>query len=191
MKMLVLLALTGLAAVALAGMSCAPAPERYQAVAQADTPRVVPDKENFYQAGRFYFGGQPDEEMMRWFSSETVKVVINLRTDGEMEAFTEENFDEAALAGELDMTYLHFPLGGRLYSPHAVDTLAQALEKYPGRTLIHCRGGGRVNYLWIAYLVNYKGLSVDQAVALGKKMGFYFVLEDLLGYELTMRRKDR
>ena len=170
--------------------SCAPPPKEVSTAAAIDTPTAVQGKKNFFQAGRFYFAGQPDEETLQWLASEGVEVVINLRTDKEMETHTEEKFDEVALLKELGMAYLHFPIGGKAgYSPQVVDTLAQVLKEHEGKILIHCLGAGRVSYLWIAYLVRYQGLSIDQAVDIGKKIKFRFPLEDLLGYPVSIQKK--
>jgi len=88
------------------------------------------------------------------------------------------------------MAYLYFPMGGKAgYSSQVVDTLAQSLKEHGGKVLIHCLSAGRVSYLWIAYLVKYQDLTIDEAVDIGKRIKFRFPLEDLLGYPVTMQRK--
>ena len=155
-----------------------------------ETPIAVEGKENLFQAGQFYFGGQPDEEMLRWLTDDGVKTVINVRTLEEMDTHTNENFDEYTLANDLGMTYFHFPMGGNAgYSPQVVDTFAHTLETYKGKTFVHCKVGGRVSYLWMAYLIRHRGIPVDDAIDIGKKMKFRFPLEDLLGYSFSMRKK--
>lgn len=181
----------GLFVLSLAGVSCRIEKQTPTEAVAVDTPVVVQQWENLTQAGRFYFGGQPNQDMLQWLADEGVKVVINLRTDSEIETHTEKEYDEQALAEELGMIYLHFPMGGSAgYSPQVVDTLAQTLEEYPDKTFIHCAVGGRVGYLWIAYLINYKGQTIDDAVDIGRNIRYFSALEKLLGFELSMRRKN-
>ena len=190
MRKYLTIVLIGLVSLSFCCPSCAPPPKEVSTAAKIDTPTTISDRENFFQAGRFYFAGQPDEETFRWLAAEGVEAVINLRTDKEMETHTKDKFDEVALLKELGMAYLHFPMGGKVgYSPHVVDTLAQVLIEHEGNVLIHCRSAGRVSYLWIAYLVKYQGLTIDEAVDIGKRITFRFPLEDLLGYPVTMQRK--
>jgi uncharacterized protein (TIGR01244 family) len=171
-------------------ISCAPSENAGPQRAGIEMPDTVPGRKDLYQAGRFYFGGQPDEELLHWMAKDGVEVVINLRTDKEMDTHTKEKFDEVALVGELGMTYLQLPMGGTTgYTPATVDTFAQVLGEHDGKILIHCRSAGRVSYLWVAYLIRHRGFSVDEAIAIGKKIKFRFYLEDLLGYPLTMRRR--
>jgi uncharacterized protein (TIGR01244 family) len=160
--------------------------------AEIDTPRAVADKTNFFQAGSFYFGGQPDEEMFRKLADEGVTIVINLRTDDEMDAYKKENFDEVALLQDFGISYVHIPLGGKSgYSADAVDQLEKTLSEHQGKALIHCKSCGRVSFLWVAYLIKYRNYTIDDAINIGKKMNMYFPpLSELLGYELTIQKKN-
>jgi uncharacterized protein (TIGR01244 family) len=151
-----------------------------------DTPKVVPDKKDLYRGGDFYFGGQPDEALLHWLASEGVKLVINLRTDGEM-AILQANFNEIEVAKAAGMDYASIPMGGNLgFTPAMVDSLAKTLLTKNGKVFIHCAVGGRVTLLWMAYLVKYRRVALDDAVALGKRMKFTFPLEDLLGTKVFM-----
>jgi len=158
--------------------------------ASIDTPVTIEGKKNFFRAGQFFFSGQPNEETFRWLQNEGVTVVFNLRTDKEMETLTENKFDEIALLQELGIDYVHIPMGGSDgYSPQAVDSLGRTLARYSGKALIHCASAGRVSYLWTAYLVNYRGLTIDEAIEMGKKIKLYLPpLEELLGFPLTVQR---
>ena len=55
--------------------------------------------------------------------------------------------------------------------------------------MIHCRTAGRATNAWMAWLINYYDVPVDDAIDLGKQMRFKLYLEDLLGYELSYREK--
>ena len=155
-----------------------------------EIPVAVEGKEDLFHAGRFYFGGQPDEEMLRSLAREGVKVIINVRSLKEMDTHTNERFDEYELADTLGMTYFHFPMGGdEGYSPGVVDTLAHVLDIHRDKTFIHCKVSGRACYLWVAYLIRHMDVPIDVAIDIGREMKFRFVLEDLVGYSFSMRKK--
>ena len=150
-----------------------------------DTPVIVQGYEKFFQAGRFYFGGQPDDTTFKWFAGQGVKIVFNLRTDSEMKIL---KFNEDSLLKTLTIKYIRIPLSSREgYTPTSVDTLAKYLEDQKGKALIHCAVGGRVTLLWMAYLVRYRNISLDNAIKIGKKMHFTFQLENLLGKKVSMK----
>ena len=82
-------------------------------------------------------------------------------------------------------------MGGKPgYSPKMVDEFASAIENTTGKIVVHCRSAGRVSYLWAAYLVKYKGLKIDEATQIAKKIKYNFVLEKLLGYPVTIQKKE-
>jgi protein tyrosine phosphatase (PTP) superfamily phosphohydrolase (DUF442 family) len=145
---------------------------------------------NLLQLDRFYFGGQPDKALLEWLKSQDVEAVINLRSPGEMDALKAENFDEAAIVDELGMAYVTIPMGGWSgYYPRAVDDFARAVEQYQGKLFVHCRSAGRVKLLWMAYLAQYGGFTIDEALDMGEQLNYPFILEDLLGYPLTVQKK--
>jgi uncharacterized protein (TIGR01244 family) len=156
-----------------------------------DTPKVVEEQPDFYQIGNVFIGGQPDEKILKWFSEKGVTTVINNRTAPENEKQTDEKFDEQEYVEELGMKYVNIPLGGKDgYTPEAVEKFASAINESQGKILIHCTMGGRACHLWSAYLVKYKNYSVDDALLVGKQMMLSFPFEKMLGYELTMKRKE-
>jgi uncharacterized protein (TIGR01244 family) len=131
-----------------------------------------------------YVGGQPGEKALAGLAALGVTTVVNVRTPGEMADKAQVPFDEAAEVARLGMEYVTIPMGGPEYpySPEVVDRFAQVLERRPGPVLLHCRTGGRVSYLWTAYLVRYGGLDLDAALARGRAMAIGpDPLEQLLG----------
>jgi uncharacterized protein (TIGR01244 family) len=129
-------------------------------------------EKDLFRDGRVYVGGQPGEKALASLAQLGVTTVVNVRTPPEMADKTQVPFDEAAEVTRLGMEYVTIPIGGKEYpySPEAVEKLAQVLERRPGPVLLHCRSGGRVSYLWTAYLVRYGGLSLDAALARGRAM---------------------
>lgn len=113
--------------------------------------------------GRFAYAGQPDEAALERFADEGYTLVFNLRRHEEMESV---DFDEAAACERLGMRYVHVPSGwsNDEYTPDQLSAFAEAIEKQPGRVLIHCQVGWRAQHFWGAYLHRYRGLSVEDAL---------------------------
>jgi uncharacterized protein (TIGR01244 family) len=92
-----------------------------------------------------FIGGQPTEKALRELRAKGVTTIVNLRMPEEM---ARVGFDEAALAKELGMRYVHIPVSGRPenpYGPQALDTFAAAMASADGKVLLHCTTrGGRV-----------------------------------------------
>lgn len=125
-------------------------------------------------AGPVYVAGQPSEQAVRDLKAKGVKTIINLRTQREMDNRAQVPFDEAALAKELNINYVHVPLGGpdTPYTPEAVDKVADAIAKADGDVLLHCTVGWRASHMWAAYLVKHKGLSEEEAVKQASAINF-------------------
>jgi uncharacterized protein (TIGR01244 family) len=140
-------------------------PEKVQ---RADFQAVIAD------AGPAYVSGQPSEAALRDMAAKGVKTVVNLRTQREMDNRQQVPFDEAALAKELGITYVHIPLGGpdTPYTPEAVEKFSAALDKADGKVLLHCTVGWRASHMWAAYLVKYKGLSEAEAIKQATAINF-------------------
>ncbi len=142
---------------------------------------------NFFKSQDFYFAGQPSLETLKSLKEDGVNLIINLRSEAENTKHTEENYDEEALVAELGMKYVSIPMSGiDAYCPETLEKVAEAINSFEGKTLIHCAGCGRVTHVWMAYLVRHCGYTVDEAVAVGKQLRFRLYLEYLLGEEITM-----
>ena len=83
-----------LIALSLFHVSCGKSSKTPSHIVSPDIPVAIERWEDLYQAGSYYFGGQPDEEMLHWLADQEVDVVINLRTHKEMETHAKENFNE-------------------------------------------------------------------------------------------------
>lgn len=152
----------------------APGAEGPIAQAQLGSPEQVKGIEgvkNCYFDGPVCVASQPTPAALRGFANDGVTVVINLRTQKEMD---ELGFDQAALCEELGMEYVHIPLGGseRVYPPEAVDRFAALMERHDGKALIHCASGGRVTHLYVAYLIKHRGYELNDAYEVGLGLGY-------------------
>ena len=125
-------------------------------------------------AGPVYISGQPSEQAVRDLKAKGVKTIINLRTQGEVDNRKQVPFDEAAVAKEVGLNYVHVPLGGpdTPYTPEALEKVADAIAKADGDVLLHCTVGWRASHMWAAYLVKHKGLSEAEAIKQASAVNF-------------------
>lgn len=146
--------------------------------------------DNCYLDGPVCIASQPSAEALRGFADDGVTVVINLRTDKEMD---ELGYDEAALCAESGLEYVRIPLGGKDpgYKPEALERFARAMEEHDGKALIHCASGGRATHMYVAYLIQSRGYSLDDAYAVGLRLRYQpMPLEQLLDRKIGYRFVD-
>jgi uncharacterized protein (TIGR01244 family) len=112
-----------------------------------------------------FIAGQPTEAGLRELKAQGVTTIVNLRTPPEM---AKVNFDEAALAKELGMTYVYLPVRGDTlfpYAPATVTKFGEAVSQAKGRVLLHCTVAWRASHLWAAYLIETRHVEVEAALA--------------------------
>lgn len=145
---------------------------------------------NLYKAGNFYISGQPNDSIFSALKDNGLNLVINIRTPEEMEVLKKDGFDEETLLDSLSIPYINVPIGGNAgFTKEAIENINSAINANSVNIMIHCRSAGRATNAWVAWLINYQHVPVDEAIALGKKMELRFYLEDLLGYELSFDKK--
>jgi len=156
--------------IASAGLNKAPIeqPVKMDADAQGYTA-------NAFRVGQVIVAGQPTEATLEKLSKEGCTLVVNIRTPEEMNDRKRVPFDEAETLKRLNIEYVFIPLGGPNkefpYTPEATDKFAAALARHnSGPVLLHCQVGYRASHLWAAYLVRTRGMTPDDAFALGSKM---------------------
>ncbi|MDX8340565.1 sulfur transferase domain-containing protein [Draconibacterium sp. IB214405] len=167
-------------------------------LAHASTPqkKEIPKVEeldnapNLFKSDNMYFSGQPNLETFEWLKEQGVDLVINLRTEGENEDFAEEAFNEEEMVAKLKMNYVSLPVSGYDgYTPENLEKFAEAMNGKYKKVLIHCGSAGRVTYFMMAYMVEYKGYKLADAIAFGKQIKFSFPLENLLKKEIDWQLK--
>src|SRR6185436_18173874 len=105
-----------------------------------------------------FIAGQPTEKALRDLRAKGVTTIVNLRMPNEM---AQVGFDEAALAKELGMRYVHIPMSGapaNPYGPRELDTFAAAMASADGKVLLHCTIAWRASHLWAAYLIRERNI---------------------------------
>lgn len=146
---------------------------------------------NLWQSGSFYFGGQPTMETLHFLKQQGTKCIVNLRSDKENQFIKKGYFDEQKQVEHMEIDYVSIPLGNKKdYCPEAVNKLNDAILGSKGNIFIHCASGGRVNYIFMAWLVKYQGYSVQEAIETGKKLGYRIQLEEFLNKEMEFSFKD-
>jgi uncharacterized protein (TIGR01244 family) len=117
-----------------------------------------------------FIGGQPTERALRELRAKGVTTIVNLRMPEEMARI---NFDEAALAKELGIRYVHIPMNGSAanpYGPKQLDGFAQAMSSAEGKVLLHCTIAWRASHMWAAYLIRERGIPVQTAIDQTRKI---------------------
>lgn len=112
-----------------------------------------------------FVAGQPTEAGLRELKARGVTTVVNLRMPEEM---AKVGFDEAALAKELGLTYVHIPMRGTQenpYGPAELERFATTLAAAQGKVLLHCTVAWRASHLWAAYLIQHRKVPVATALA--------------------------
>jgi len=143
-----------------------------------------------YKAGDFFISGQPTDSIIATLKDQDIGLIINVRTPEEMEIVKEHGFDEKSYSDSLNIPYVNVPIGGNYgFTQTSIKEINDAIQLHDGTVMIHCRSAGRATNAWMAWLINYYELPIDNAISLGKQMQFRFYLEDLLGYELLFDKK--
>jgi len=117
-----------------------------------------------------FIAGQPTEKGLRDLRAKGVTTIVNLRMPNEM---TRVGFDEAALAKELGMRYVHIPMIGspqNPYGPKELDAFAAAMASADGKVLLHCTIAWRASHLWGAYLIRERHVPVADALSQARQI---------------------
>jgi uncharacterized protein (TIGR01244 family) len=156
-------------------------PAHAQSVVGKDKTGPVPDPVTLDTTGMFqakfvrvgddlFIGGQPTEEALRKLKAQGVTTIVNLRMPEEM---TRVEFDEAALARQLGIKYVHIPMRGSAehpYGPKQLDTFAATMASAEGKVLLHCTVAWRASHLWAAYLIRERKSPVETALSQARQI---------------------
>lgn len=157
-------------AIALAGT----APNAYtQTADQPDAAEAQPKtwdeiSEDKTHAGRITFSGQPTEDELRAFAAAGGRVVINNRTQSEMDRHP---FDEQALVESLGLIYVHTPSSSATFDGSQSSELADTLNTTTGPILMHCGSGSRSATVYGLYLIKDQGMNKNDAIDAARDLG--------------------
>ena len=97
---------------------------------KTDTVEVIKDFNNLYRYQNFYLSGQPTLESLRWFKSQGVTKIINLRSEIENKEYSESAYNEEANARELGFEYHAIPVDGtKDYTPEKLEVFLSLINK--------------------------------------------------------------
>ncbi len=114
-----------------------------------------------------YAGGQPQPEQLASASQAGVRTVINLRRPDERGTRGEQDRVE-----ELGMTYVSIPISGADdFDAQNAQALSDALEQAERPVIVHCGSGPRVGALFAMRAFYVDGLSVEEALEVGRASG--------------------
>ena len=156
-------------------------PASAQSIVGKGKTGTVPDPVNLDITGMFqdkfvsvgddmFIAGQPTEKALRELRAKGVTTIVNLRMPEEM---ARVGFDEAALAKELGMRYVHIPMRGSAenpYGPKQLDAFAAAMASADAKVLLHCTIAWRASHLWAAYLIRERNVPAATAVAQARRI---------------------
>ena len=118
-------------------------------------------------SSQYITGGQPSIKDLQELSRNDLKVVVNLRGEGEF-----GEFDEKKVVDSLGMTYISIPVSGAgEVNFENVAKFNAALKKGTDKTLVHCASGNRVGAFFALKAFKYDGKSADESLKIGKAAG--------------------
>ncbi len=142
--------------------------EPTEAVEQEEPKTWDEISEELTHAGRITFSGQPTAEELRAFAAAGGKVVINNRTQREMDRHT---FDERELVESLGMVYVHTPSSSATFDGSQAIDLSDTLAKTSGPVLMHCGSGSRSATIYGMHLIKDQGMNKNDAITTAKELG--------------------
>jgi uncharacterized protein (TIGR01244 family) len=147
---------------------------------------AVKEFKNLYRFQNFYISGQPTLEALQWLKSQGVVKIINLRTEKENIEYSEYAYDEKAYSQKSGFEYNSIPVdGSKDYTPEKLVAFSRLMTN-DEKILIHCQSATRATNFFMAWLIKYKGYTINEAVKTGRSMSFQLPLEKLLGSEVSM-----
>lgn len=119
------------------------------------------------KAGDLLITSQPDPQVLAQLAEAGYKSIISTRGEGEID------WDEAAAVRQLGMTFYQVPMQQPVseISDPQVDQLTAALRDAAKPVVLHCGSGNRASALWAVWLVEEKGVAVEEALRLAGLTG--------------------
>lgn len=140
---------------------------------QVAGPGTWGDVSNVMRLRHLYFSAQPDEAALEAARDAGVGVVVNLREVGE-EGFSGADAErERAAAEALGLRYVAVPVPGPdPFSPEAFDRIESVVRDHEdAKVWLHCSSGNRAAGWLAVHLVRAHGMTVDDALAVGRRAG--------------------
>jgi len=120
------------------------------------------------QYDRFYIAGQPDQGALETAAASGVDIIITLRSP------TESDWDEAAAAESLGMSYYQVPVDGSApeLAAEPLNRVSQIVQSNPDeKILVHCSSSNRASAWFAVYLSEVLGVEQEEAIQLANQTG--------------------
>ncbi|MEB3177958.1 MAG: protein tyrosine phosphatase family protein [Nostocaceae cyanobacterium] len=114
--------------------------------------------------------GQLTPEELQQAAGAGFKSVLNLRSSDE-EDFLSEEQQQAESVG---LEYLNTPVNPAKINHELINQLMQDIDGLTKPTLIHCKSGMRANLIGLIYVATNQGMTAEEALETGKKLGLNF-----------------
>jgi len=118
-------------------------------------------------AGDLLIGSQPTEQTLQELADAGYRSILTVRAPGEID------WDEQAKANEFGLTFnrIEMPNPVNEITDLQLEAFARFMENRNGPALLHCGSGNRAAGLWAAWLIEYEGVDVKDALELARKAG--------------------
>jgi protein tyrosine phosphatase (PTP) superfamily phosphohydrolase (DUF442 family) len=129
-------------------------------------PYVWGSAKNVTRLGHLWFSAQPDAVGLAAARDAGVEVVIDLRDP------SERGWDEALVVEGLGLVYHSVPVSGAAFDPEALARIQSLVEENAEeQILIHCSSANRVGGWLAVSLVENRGMTEEDALAVGRRVG--------------------
>ena len=128
-------------------------------------------------------GGQPNEESLEKLAREGYRSVLTVRGEGEID------WDEQGRVEAFGMSFHRIDMSNPVneITNDQVDAFARFMEQRAGPALVHCGSGNRAAGLWAAWLIEYQGVELEDAIRFAEAAG----MRDSIGAVVERRTNDR
>jgi uncharacterized protein (TIGR01244 family) len=133
------------------------------------TPSWDEVRDHERQAGRITFHRQPTQDELIAFADAGGQVVVNARSESEMENL---EFDERELVESLGMQYAHIPTTRLSFGYDLRDQFTDVINSSDGPVMFHCKSGSRAAGIYALYLMDQGNMSKQSAIeeSIARKM---------------------
>jgi len=151
----------------MAGWACSGKSERTPPAAAQPVAVTVPGMKNAVEVGDLLFGAQPSREALAELKAKGYKTIVSTRGAGELP------WDEGAVVDSLGLRFASVPMEKPVtaITDDEVARFASLMATEERPMVLHCGSGNRVAGLWAVWLVEYEGVSRDEALSLAEKAG--------------------
>ena len=105
---------------------------------------------------------EPGPESIRRIADQGFRTVVNMKTAEEEQELSPEQ--EALLARDAGLDYLHYPVSGDALTEGVVDSFREKAPGLPPPILVHCSSGKRSGALVMMHLASERGMSGEDAI---------------------------